>query len=246
MHLPPLAQWARLPRFVSEFRRYRAQAAREGARAPSWRDWRPRLEDATAATGFDAQYLYHCAWAARELAARKPERHVDFSSALWFVGIASAIIPIEHYDYRPPALDLSGVRVSACDLLRLPFEDGALDSVSCMHVVEHIGLGRYGDAIDALGDRKAMAELARVLAPGGVLLFAVPVGRPRVVFNSHRIYAYEEIVAAFPALSVERFSLITDGRHGSRFVPDADPALVAEQKYGCGCWVFRKPSGPQS
>jgi SAM-dependent methyltransferase len=241
MHLPPVSQWRRFPQFLRDFHRYRALAAAEGARQPFWRDWRPRMEDATATTGFDAQYLYHCAWAARELAARRPARHVDFSSSLWFVALASAVVPIEHYDYRPPALDLEGVRVGACDLTRLPFEDGALDSISCMHVTEHVGLGRYGDALDAAGDRKAMRELARVLAPGGALLFAVPVGRPRVVFNAHRIYAYEEIVAAFPGLSVERFSLITDGRHGSRFLQDADPVQVAEQKYACGCWVFRKP-----
>ena len=246
MHLPPVSQWLRLPAFLRDFRAYRAQAQGLGLRPPLWRDWRPRMEDATAQTGFDAQYLYHCSWAARELAARKPERHVDFSSALWFVGLASAIVPIEHYDYRPPALDLDGVRVGACDLRRLPFEDGALASISCMHVVEHVGLGRYGDAIDAAGDRKAMGELARVLAPGGVLLFAVPVGRPRIVFNAHRIYSYEEIVAAFSGLTVERFSLVTDGRHGSRFLQDADPALVAQQKYACGCWVFRKPADAAS
>ena len=109
-----------------------------------------------------------------------------------------------------------------------------------MHVIEHVGLGRYGDALDPQGDRKAMAELSRVLAPGGVFLFATPVGRPRTVFNAHRIYSYEEIISAFPDLTVESFALITDGKHGSKLVFDADPAQVAEQKYGCGCWVFRK------
>jgi hypothetical protein len=64
-----------------------------------------------------------------------------------------------------------------------------------MHVVEHVGLGRYGDPVDAEGDRKAMRELGRVVAPGGNLLFVVPVGRERVAFNAHRVYAWETVGA---------------------------------------------------
>src|SRR2546430_12288402 len=52
-------------------------------------------------------------------------------------------------------------------LFRSPFGDLELSSVSCLHVAEHIGLGRYGDAIDPLGTRKAIGELARVLAVDG-------------------------------------------------------------------------------
>lgn len=242
MRLPPLSKLHKSTPFMRDFLRYRRDARRLGAPVPALRDMRPMMEDATADTGFDAQYIYHCGWAARELARRRPERHVDVSSALWFVATASAICPIDHYDYRPPALSLPDVTVGACDLLKLPFADRSVASLSCMHVVEHVGLGRYGDALDPVGDRKAMAELSRVLAPGGVLLFATPVGRPRTVFNAHRIYSYEQILAAFPELEVESFALITDGRHGGTLVLDADPAMVAEQKYGCGCWVFRRPA----
>jgi hypothetical protein len=45
-----------------------------------------------------------------------------------------------------------------------------------MHVVEHVGLGRYGDPIDANGDAQAIKELKCVLWPGGVLYFVVPTG----------------------------------------------------------------------
>ncbi len=242
MHLPPLTQFHRLPRFVGDYLRYRRQATEQNTRLPVLKDWNPRMEEATPDTPFDAQYLYHCSWAARQLAERQPARHVDISSSLWFVGIASAICPIEHYDYRPPELGLPNVSVGACDLTKLPFADGSLQSLSCMHVVEHVGLGRYGDHLDASGDRKAMAELQRVLAPGGTLLFVTPVGRPRIVFNSHRIYAYEEIQAQFATLRTENFSLITDGRNGRKFINNADPALVAQQKYGCGCWAFVRPN----
>ena len=86
-----------------------------------------------------------------------------------------------------------------------------------MHVVEHIGLGRYGDPLDATGDLKAMKELARVVAPGGTLLLVCPVGRPRVVFNAHRIYSVEQISASFPEFALAEFALISDGYSAQTF-----------------------------
>ena len=77
-----------------------------------------------------------------------------------------------------------------------------------MHVVEHIGLGRYGDPVDYDGDLKAIAELQRVLAPGGNLFFVVPVGQPRIMFNAHRVYSLRtDFVEAFNTFELKEFSL---------------------------------------
>jgi len=107
-----------------------------------------------------------------------------------------------------------------------------------MHVVEHVGLGRYGDPLDPEGDLKAMAELRRVLEPGGNLLFVVPVGQPRVMFNAHRIYAYEQVMEAFGDLLLQEFSLIPDSGP-PRIEIVADPTQVANMHYGCGCFWFK-------
>jgi SAM-dependent methyltransferase len=230
----------KLVRFLADFLNYSRDALGTSARRPSLMKTRPMLDDATKTTGFDTHYVYHTSWAARILSETRPENHVDISSAIWFVGIASAICPIDHYDYRPPELALSNVRTAHADLLKLPFADSALKSLSCMHVVEHVGLGRYGDPIDPLGDKKAMAELARVVAPGGLLLFVTPVGKPEVVFNAHRIYGYDEITSTFSDFDVTEFSLITDKKNGAEFIRNAEPSLVDRQRYGCGCWAFRK------
>ncbi|NDC42314.1 MAG: DUF268 domain-containing protein, partial [Chitinophagia bacterium] len=56
----------------------------------------------------------------------------------------------------------------------LPFESDSIPSLSCMHTIEHVGLGRYGDQLDPQGDLKAIAELKRVVQPGGDLLFVTP------------------------------------------------------------------------
>lgn len=184
---------------------------------------------------FDAHYVFHTAWAARVLADIRPEKHVDIASSLYFNTLASAFVPIDFYDYRVAHLDLPGLQTNFADLPALPFADNSVPSLSCMHVVEHIGLGRYGDPIDPQGDLKAMAELKRVLV--GDLLFAVPIGRPKVIFNLHRIYSYEQVIEYFKELKLVEFVLISDS---GNLIRNASPELVAEQGYGCGCFWFRK------
>ena len=106
-----------------------------------------------------------------------------------------------------------------------------------MHVVEHVGLGRYNDPIDPDGDLKAMAELQRVLSKGGNLLFAVPIGKPKVVFNAHRIYGYEQVMNAFHDLSLQQFALIPDE---GGLIGQATEIMANDQKYGCGLFHFTK------
>jgi hypothetical protein len=110
-----------------------------------------------------------------------------------------------------------------------------------MHVIEHIGLGRYRDPLDPMGDRKAAGELQRVLKKGGNLLVVVPVGRPRVQFNAHRVYDYQEFRDWFDELELVEFSLIPDGDVPDGIVVNPQPRLVDEQEYGCGCYWLRKP-----
>lgn len=229
--------------FRSEYARFKALSARARRHLPvKWEETHPCLDDRTKTTGFDRHYIYHTAWAARTVARLKPARHVDVSSALYFSSIVSAFVPCDYFEYRPVKLALKGLRVATADLLDLPFADQSVESISCMHVVEHVGLGRYGDPLDVNGDLKAMAELKRVVALGGSLLLVVPVGRPRVVFNAHRIYGFDPILQQFDGLDLQEFALIPDGHFGLGLVMNPDAAFVAKQNYGCGCFWFRRPS----
>lgn len=204
------------------------------------KDLYPCLDDKTQKTGFDAHYLYHTAWAVRRVLYNSPASHVDVSSFLYFSALLSASVPVKFYDYRPADVILSNLDTAAADLKSLPFEDSSVPSLSCMHTVEHIGLGRYGDALDPNGDLKAIDELKRVLAPGGLLYFVVPVGQPRICFNAHRIYSYEQIVEYMTPLELVEFSLIPDDGQLVGIVEHADPGIVSLQKYACGLFIFRK------
>jgi SAM-dependent methyltransferase len=197
------------------------------------------LYDNTTQTPFDQHYTYHPAWAARKLAELRPEWHVDISSILHFSTIVSAFIPIRFYDYRPAAVKLPGLESGAADLVQLHFESNSIPSLSCMHTIEHIGLGRYGDPIDPRGDLKAANELKRVLKPGGHFLFVTPVGKPKIEYNAHRIYSFEQVMEMFSGLDLVEFSLVPDS---GELIENADPARVSQQIYGCGCLLFKKPA----
>lgn len=207
----------------------------------NFKDSKPCLGEKTVQTEFDRHYVYHTSWAARVLAETKPERHIDISSSLFFAGIVSAFIPVDFYDYRPADLKLSDLKSKEADLMSLPFPDNSLDSLSCMHVVEHIGLGRYGDPIDPIGDQKATTELARVLAANGNLLFVVPVGKTaKIAFNAHRIYSYQTVLNLFTNLTLKEFALIPEGRENGGLIRNADPERLSKENYACGCFLFNK------
>lgn len=228
----------RLLRFRSEFRQFANLHRRERPELPlEWRDRWPRLNDRTEHLPFDAHYIYHTAWAARVLAATRPQRHIDISSLAYFATICSAFVPVEFYDYRPAGIVLPNLKCGAADLCNLPFADRSLESVSCMHTIEHIGLGRYGDPLDARGDRRALAELERVVGPGGSLLVVVPVGRPRVQYNAHRIYDPQMIEQFLPELALQSWSLLPDDFTGG-LVDNPTRDFALQQRYGCGCFHF--------
>jgi SAM-dependent methyltransferase len=231
----------RRAKFVNEFLAFRRLAAEQPKRfALSWGDRYPCLSDNSAITDFDRHYVYHTAWAARVIRKTAPQVHVDISSSLFFSAIVSSFCPVRFYDHRPANLQLTDLETNAADLLSLPFADASIWSLSCMHVAEHVGLGRYGDALDPNGDLKAMAELKRVLAPGGNLLFVVPIGKPRVMFNAHRIYRYEQIRGYFDDLELREFALIPDHPRDGGLVYHARQELTDAQTYACGCFWFSK------
>lgn len=207
----------------------------------SFNDLWPCLHDKTEQTNYERHYVYHLAWAARCVKKINPIRHVDIGSRLFFCSILSAFIPTDFYDYRPSDLVLSDLGSYKGDLTALPFKDKELASVSCLHTLEHIGLGRYGDPIHANGDLTAMKELSRVVAPGGNLLIVVPTGkRMRIQFNAHRIYTYGSIVSQFPDFTLQNFAYIPDESKGEAIINDASPEDIKDDILGCGCFWFIK------
>lgn len=123
------------------------------------------------------------------LAQRPFERTLDAGSTLNLDFVLDRIQPhvsdLHIVTLRPEdvAYPERGISYAYADLRDLPFRDGLYDTVVCLSTIEHVGMdnalyGGPGRAADPRGEaRRAVAELRRVLAPGGRLLMTVPYGR---------------------------------------------------------------------
>ena len=194
-------------------------------------------DDAIEAYSQDGQYVFMNLWAFEKIMARKPERHFDVGGQMSFLSYVRHSIPVTHIDIRDPGTRMAGLTYLRGDITKLPIEDNSIDSLSCLHVAEHIGLGRYGDEIDPEGFTKACRELSRVLKPGGRLYFAVPTGIPRTVFNAHRVLSNLQVREAFYDLDLFEFAAMTS--RGQYFKP-APNNFLDRDTYGCGMYLFTK------
>jgi hypothetical protein len=104
-------------------------------------------------------------------------------------------------------------------------------------VIEHIGLGRYGDPIDPDGSIKAALELQRILHASGKLYLSLPIGRERICFNAHRVHAPETVVSLFPKLKLIEFSFVNDE---GQFLEKQQLQTAKNLDYGCGLFMFEK------
>jgi SAM-dependent methyltransferase len=218
--------------FFADLRRYRKLAPDDEV---SLANAYPQIHDRTATSAIDNHYFHQDVWAAQRVAELRPPRHVDVGSRVDYVGFLTAITAVTFVDIRPLKVDIEGLTPVAGSILDMPFDDRSVPSLSCLHVAEHIGLGRYGDPLDPAGTRKAASELQRVLAPDGQLLFSGPVGRPRTCFNAHRIHAPGDIAGMFPELDLIEFAGVDDE---GRFRRHLHPSELADQRYGCGLFHF--------
>ncbi len=222
--------------YLGDLVKYRGLMGKDGVTAKMY--YVPLIFDRDPASHtFDKHYVYMDRWAFKELLKFRPARHIDVGSSIRFLSMASAITQTTFVDIRPVKPDFDSFDVVEGSILKMPFADNSLESLSCLHVAEHIGLGRYADPLDPLGTKKACAELQRVLAPGGKLYFAGPVGKNATYFNAHRVHSPSTILGYFSGLKLESFTAINDAGH---FVEPAKPEDYEQAWYACGCFVFTK------
>ena len=170
----------------------------------------PSLGEATPTTPMDLTYFYQDTWAAKQVFRFQPQKVVDIGSTGLLVGIISQFCRTISVDIRPLTVSLPGLECRRGSLLDLPFPDASFEFITSMCVLEHVGLGRYGDPVDPHAIFKAAAELVRVLAPGGILVASVMAGPPCVAFNAHRVITREEFLRLFPGFKLEEEIFIRD------------------------------------
>ncbi len=225
--------------FVGDYINYRQRAKEKKQPLPRWKNIYPRLDDRYQSSGsIPGHYFYQDLWAARLVYDSKPEVHYDIGSSIaGFIAHVSVFNKVKVIDIRPQSYKIENVEFIQGDITDLNIENESIESLSCLHAAEHIGLGRYGDNIDPLGTMKAAEELQRVLAIGGDLYFALPIGRERICFNAHRVLLPQTVLAYFNQLHLVSFSVIDDSEE---FIRNAEIRKYESSDYSCGLFHFRK------
>jgi SAM-dependent methyltransferase len=227
-----------LPYFISNWRAFQRRNEQPSFRLKLGNIWyraQDRFDKAGAAQG---HYFFQDLWVANALYEQRVREHVDVGSRL--DGFIAHILPfcaVTYVDIRPLDLAWPGFSFRPGSITDLPFADASVPSLSSLHVIEHIGLGRYGDPVDPLGFMKAAKELSRVLAPGGKLYIGTPIGRERTCFDAHRVFDPTTVVQAFAGLRLVDFRLIDDA---GKAITRAALEAGRDCDYGCGVFVFEK------
>lgn len=239
-----LANWKRLPEFLRQKKEFESLSIAAGhrgdfAEGPDFPILTEVGEPGGSASG---HYFHQDLLVARLIHEANPRRHVDVGSRVdGFVAHVAAFREIEVIDIRPNPEVPHPIRFRRLDLMApLPEEwKSSCDSLSCLHALEHFGLGRYGDPIDPAGHQKALVNLAEMIEPGGILYLSVPIGPQRVEFNAHRVFAVGTVLQLLEEkFSIEGFHYVDD--HGD-LLPDRDwRSPEAETSFGChwGCGIF--------
>ena len=197
----------------------------------------PVLDEKTSKTSIDKHYFYQDFWAFKKILNSKIQKHFDIGSNNKYISLLTAITEVVFVDIRPLEANLPNLTNQKGSILELPFDTCSITSLSCLHVAEHIGLGRYGDPIDPKGTQKACRELERVLARNGNLYFGLPIGKPRICFNAHRIHNSNQILEYFSGLTLLSFSGVDDN---GNFYENINVDLLDDSNYACGLFQFTK------
>lgn len=228
---------AAYPDYFQDWVRYQTMPQAETL---TMKDAYPCLRDRLPTTPFDPHYLYQAVWATEQVVQSGANFHVDVGSDIRFAALLASHLSVTFIDIRPLTVDISNFSSLAGNLISLPLADASVMSLSCLHVIEHVGLGRYGDSLDPTGTRQSCVELQRVIAPGGNLFLSTPVGQPRVQFNAHRIHTPAQILSMMPELKLVQFAGVDDF---GNLVRNADLSQFAKSTYACGLFWLRKENG---
>jgi hypothetical protein len=202
-----------------------------------------RYDSAGVASG---HYFHQDLYVARKIFEANPMRHVDVGSRIdGFVAHVASYREIEIIDIRNITSKSKNIKFMQADLMSDQFHfSEKTPSLSCLHAIEHFGLGRYGDPMDLDGHKKGIKNLVSCLSERGTLYLSTPIGRPRIEFNAHRVFDIHYLMEIFSSLhlNLKSFSYVNDL---GELIEDVDLHTDEGKKnfnleYGCGIFELIK------
>ncbi|GAP71348.1 hypothetical protein SAMD00024442_11_5 [Candidatus Symbiothrix dinenymphae] len=183
-------------------------------------------------------------YVAQQIFKQQPVKHVDVGSRIdGFVAHVAGYREIEVMDIRPINVKVKNIIFIQKDLM---IDDKTFynycDSISCLSVLEHFGLGRYGDTLDINGHKKGLASLAKMLKQGGTCYISVPIGEQRIEFNAHRIFSIRYLLDLFGEyFNLHGFAYVDD--NGNFFEVTLTKDLIENNcncRFGSGIFILTK------
>jgi hypothetical protein len=199
-------------------------------------------DQAGSATG---HYFHQDLLVASYVHRYNPRRHIDIGSRVdGFVAHVASFRKIDVMDVRQlNSTGHSNIAFIKADLMDSNnAQYNITDSISCLHAIEHFGLGRYGDPVDPKGHIKGFNNIVRMLKPDGLLFISFPIGSHNEVhFNAHRVFDPKDIFR-WPenkdCLQLVRFDYVDDAGNLHQNVNLETTNLKVV--FGCGIYTFKK------
>lgn len=173
----------------------------------------------------------------------KPKRHIDIASRIdGFVAHVASFREIEVVDIRSLKKSVhKNIKFIQADFMSMR-DLGTADSVSCLHAIEHFGLGRYSDVIDIDGHKKGITNLVNLVDNGGCLYISFPIGKNNEIhFNAHRVFKVDTILEhpdIKEKMRLLRFDYVDD--NGDLNTNENIHEINKDLDYGCGIYTFIK------
>lgn len=202
---------------------------------PIINEWNDQAGDAKG------HYFHQDLFVSQLIFLKNPENHIDIGSRIdGFVAHVASFRKIKIIDIRDVKINHNNITYMKADLMNIQSSLlNSVDSISCLHALEHFGLGRYGDPIDYYGYLKGFENISSILKKGGFFYFSVPIGPQRIEFNAHRIFSMKYLISLISKYYIiKSFSYVDDN---DKFSPNA---LLSEENinnnFGCnyGCGIF--------
>lgn len=203
----------------------------------------PCLADNIAEGGTTKGHYFHQdLWVAGQIFKENPEKHVDVGSRIdGFVAHVASFRPIEVFDVRPITSKIRNIFFVQEDFSKYNFSrTDHCDSLSCLHALEHFGLGRYGDPIDPDGHIKGLNNLHKLLKKGGIFYFSVPMGPQRIEFNAHRVFSLSHLMELLKdKFTIRCFSYVDDSGDFHENVSLTEENIQTNLGCNWGCAIFK-------
>lgn len=212
------------------------------------KDWKlriyPVLLDKEQGSAHLGEYFWQDLFVAKKIISQNPTKHVDVGSRVdGFIAHLACVRKVEVFDIRPLTSEIENVEFTQWDITNPnPALNGIADCVSCLHTLEHIGLGRYGDQLDPDGWRKGLKSLVDLVAPGGGLWLSVPIGRQRVEFNAHRVFDPKTIADCLASMNIllDEFYYLDNNQIVKTEDFSLDSIRLSEKSYSLGIFYLTR------